>query len=226
MPTAPDTNSTPLSAAGICDIWLIRHARGLDGGALAGRRDIDADCSESAAIAALRARVGAIGPQDTLISSPAKRCLQTAHALLGRAPDTCDPRLWEQDFGAWEGMAHRDLPDIGPLVQNELADFAPPQGESFIDVCTRVWPALLGLGAGRHIVVAHAGTIRAALGLALANGHMASAHLGLGFSLANLSLTRISRSALAQAPSGAPSGVLSGGAPAPWAIICANWGAP
>jgi alpha-ribazole phosphatase len=217
MPPAPDTakpKAAPLetSAAAICDIWLIRHARGLDGGAMAGRRDIDADCSDSAALAALRARVGGIGAQDRLITSPAKRCLQTAHALWGRAPDALDPRLWEQNFGTWEGMAHRDLPDIGPLAQSALADFVPPQGESFTDICTRIWPALTGLGAGRHIVVAHAGTIRAALGLALGNGQIAAAHLGLGFSAANLSLTRISRCITPEAPT-------------PWAIICANWAA-
>lgn len=215
MSDAPDTPpaTTPTTPPPrICDIWLIRHARGVDGGAMAGRRDIDADCSNTAGFAALRARLGTIGGDDALHTSPARRCVQTATTLLGFAPQTCDARLWEQNFGAWEGMPFANLPDLGPLGSASLAQFAPPDGESFNDVCARVWPALLGLGAGRHVVVAHAGVIRAALGLALSEGAAANGHLGLGFSVGHLSLTRISRNVMQ-----------TGGGD--WAILCANVGA-
>lgn len=204
MSAAPDT--------AICDVWLIRHARTQDGGAMAGRRDIDADCSDTAGFDALRAKLGSFGEKDTqLWASPAKRCLQTAAALLNPKAITLrtDARLWEQDFGLWEGMAFADLPDLGPLAPPDLANFAPPQGESFAAVCARVWPALQNLGAGRHIIVAHAGVIRAALALALAEGDLQKAHLGLGFSVDHLSLTRLSRSIT---PTSA------------WAILGTNWG--
>jgi len=203
MNAAPDT--------AICDIWLIRHARGIDGGAMAGRRDIDADCSDTASFEALRAKLGGFAQKDDhLLASPARRCLQTAAALLETQAVTIrtDARLWEQDFGLWEGMAFADLPDLGPLAPPDLANFAPPQGESFTAVCARVWPALQNLGAGRHIIVAHAGVIRAALALALAEGDLHKAHLGLGFSVGHLSLSRLSRSL---APISA------------WAILGTNW---
>ncbi len=168
------------------DFWLIRHAPSLDGGAMAGRRDVDADCSDAAQIAAVAARVD-LRSGDRLTASPALRTQQTSAALFARKPDL-DARLREQDFGAWEGLPFADLPDLGPLPPADLVAFAPPQGESFDALCARVWPALQGSSAGRQVIVAHAGVIRAALGLALGTGY-----LGLGFSVAPLSVTRLVR---------------------------------
>lgn len=149
---------------------------------MAGRRDVDADCSDLAAFAALRGRLGGV---DHVITSPAKRCVQTAVTLLPQMPHRSDPRLWEQDFGAWEGLAYVDLPDLGPLSLSELAAHRPPEGESFDDLCARALPALQGL-QGRVAIIAHAGVIRAALGWALGRGEA-----GLTFQIAPLSLTKI-----------------------------------
>lgn len=149
---------------------------------MAGRRDVDADCSDNAAFAALRARLGVV---DHLITSPAKRCLQTAAALFPQASSISDARLWEQDFGAWEGLAHADLPDLGPLTTAQIAAHRPPMGESFDDLCARALPAL-HLHQGRVVIVAHAGVIRAALGWALGRQDA-----GLAFQIAPLSLTKI-----------------------------------
>lgn len=149
---------------------------------MAGRRDVDADCSDIAAFAALRGRLGAV---DHLITSPAKRCVQTAAALLPQASSIADPRLWEQDFGTWEGLAHADLPDLGPLTTAQIAAHRPPMGESFDDLCARALPALRG-HQGRVVIVAHAGVIRAALGWALGRQDA-----GLAFQIAPLSLTKI-----------------------------------
>ena len=184
------------------DILLIRHAPSVDGGAMAGRRDVAADCSNAVAIDALRARVN-IGADDILHASPAIRCQQTAAALWNIAPRH-DPRLREQDFGDWEGVPYANLPDLGPMSQGALAAFTPPNGESFDALFARVTPALLTLPAGRHIIVAHAGIVRATLGLALG-----TAHLGIGFSIAPLSLTRLSRDL----------------ATGTWAIHAVNWAA-
>ena len=170
---------------------------------MAGRRDVEADCSNSAALAALAARVG-LSAQDHLITSPARRCQQTARALFARTGQP-EPCLWEQDFGAWEGIAYADLPDLGAMTLPDLAAFAPPQGESFTDVAARVGPWVMGAPAGRHVVVAHAGVIRAALGLALG-----AVPMGLGFVIAPMSLTRISRD-------------MTSGA---WAVHFVNWTAP
>jgi alpha-ribazole phosphatase len=181
------------------ELLLIRHAPALTEGRMAGRRDVAADCSDLAAFAFLRA---SLGPIDLRVISPAMRCLQTAATLWPDAVPDQDGRLWEQDFGAWEGMDFADLPDLGALTVPELAAHRPPGGESFADLCVRVEPALraLSVRGGRVAIVAHAGVIRAALGLALAG-----AERGLAFQVAPLSLTRVT--------------ALPGGA---WSIGCVN----
>lgn len=182
------------------ELILIRHAPALTGGRLCGRTDVAADCTDLARIAALRA---AVGVPDRIVTSPALRCRQTSAALWpSEAEPPSDPALWEQDFGAWEGQAHDALPDLGPLGPVALAQHRPPGGESFADLCARVAPALIGATTGgRVVVVAHAGTIRAGLALALQSVPQA-----LAFDVAPLSLTRIS--------------ALPGGG---WAIGSVNW---
>jgi alpha-ribazole phosphatase len=144
------------------DIVLIRHAPARDGGMLAGRRDVSADTGDSDRLARVRAHVG---DPARIYASPALRCRQTSAALWPDRPPVLDARLWEQDFGDWEGVAYADLPDLGPLDAAALAAHVPPGGESFADLCRRVPPLLdeLAVLPGRTVVVAHAGTIRAAL---------------------------------------------------------------
>lgn len=167
------------------EIMLIRHAPALTEGRMAGRRDVGADCSDAMAFAALR---GAVAAADHWRISPARRCVQTAAALWPDLTPEQDARLWEQDFGAWEGVPFSELPDLGVLSGAALAAHRPPQGESFLNMYVRVTPALREAGSlgGRIVIVAHAGVIRAALGLAL--GVPA---LGLAFQIAPLSLTTI-----------------------------------
>ena len=123
---------------------------------------------------------------------------------------TEDPRFWEQDFGEWEGLAYKDVPNIGELTPIALAEHCPPGGESFKDVCSRVHPALLDAVAqadgNRVAIVAHAGVVRAAIALALnAPKHDAPA-LALSFDVQPLSLT-----------------VLRVLAPHTISIACTNW---
>lgn len=167
------------------ELILIRHAPALTAGRLCGRTDVAADCGDVGRIAALRA---AVGWPDRIVTSPALRCRQTAAALWpDKAAFRSDPVLWEQNFGAWEGMSHDALPDLGPIGPADLADHRPPGGESFADLCVRVAPALIRTATGGRVaIVAHAGTVRA--GLALALGSVPRA---LAFEVAPLSLTRI-----------------------------------
>jgi alpha-ribazole phosphatase len=176
---------------------LIRHAPALTGGRLCGRTDVPADLSDGARLAALSA---ALPKPARLAVSPALRCRQTAAALW--SGESCaDPRLWEQDFGDWDGAAYADVPDLGRMDLAELARVRPPGGESFADLCDRIAPALSEhAAAGPTVIVAHAGTVRAALALAL--GSVAGA---LAFDVAPLSVTRIAR--------------LSGG----WQVRLVNW---
>lgn len=167
------------------EIILIRHAPALTGGRLCGRMDVPLAPGAEAALARMAALLEGV---TRVISSPALRCRQTAAGLFpGRDPET-DPRLWEQDFGAEDGMALADLPNLGPLTRADLAARCPPDGESFAAMAARVAPALTDLAdaQGRTAIVAHAGTVRA--GLALALGDIAAA---LAFEVAPLSLTRL-----------------------------------
>ncbi|MEO5621429.1 MAG: histidine phosphatase family protein [Cypionkella sp.] len=175
-----------MPAIAATELILIRHAPALSEGRMAGRRDVDADCSDALAFARLRAR---LDPKCRRLISPARRCRQTAATLW---PDDAappeDPRLWEQDFGTWEDQPYAGLPDLGPLSLADLAAHRPPQGESFNDLTARVAPVFDALltQPGTSIILAHAGVIRAALGLALGQSH-----LGLAFQIAPLSLTRL-----------------------------------
>lgn len=175
-----------MSAIAATELILIRHAPALSEGRMAGRRDVAADCSDAAALMRLRAR---LDPNCRRLISPALRCRQTAAALwpdLPAPPE--DPRLWEQDFGAWEDQPYADLPDLGPLSLADLAAHRPPDGESFADLAARVAPVFEALQSqsGPLIILAHAGVIRAALGLALGQSC-----LGLAFQIAPLSHTRL-----------------------------------
>lgn len=182
------------------ELNLIRHAPALTGGRLCGRTDVEADCSDAARIGALRRAVGDPG---RLVRSPALRCRQTLAALWPDAEAEEESLLWEQDFGDWDGRALADIPDLGPLDATALAHHRPPGGESFADLCARVGPVLESLATGGRItVIAHAGTVRAALARAL--GAVPPA---LGFAVAPLSLTRLT--------------ALPGGG---WSVGMVNWG--
>ncbi len=189
-----------MDVATATELILIRHAPALTGGRLCGRTDVPADCSDATRIAALRA---AVGRPDRIVTSPAQRCRQTAAALW---PDVPQPEVeaafWEQDFGEWEGLALDRLPDLGSLGAEALAHHRPPGGESFADLCARVASGLLGAATGGRVaIVAHAGTVRA--GLALALGSVPPA---LSFEVAPMSFTR-----LTALPDGG------------WAIGSVNW---
>ncbi|MDP5305722.1 histidine phosphatase family protein [Paracoccus spongiarum] len=162
-------------------LMILRHAPALTGGRLAGRRDVDADCSDRDAFARMATRLGEIGE---VLSSPARRCLQTAVALgLGDPPTRA--ALWEQDHGAWEGMALDRLPDLGRMSPADLARHRPDGGESFDDMAARVRPEIEAL-RGDCLIVAHAGTVRAALAMVVGPA-------ALSFAVAPLSLTVLRR---------------------------------
>lgn len=164
------------------ELLFIRHAPVADPTRLWGRSEVDA-APDPAAIAAMRAMLGVVA---TVVSSPARRCTQTAQALFPELDATQDPHLWEQDFGRFDGAPLADLPDLGPLTGEALAAHRWEGGESFADLCARVAPVLAPLAArGPVAVIAHAGTIRAALAAVVGPG------AALAFEVAPLSLTRM-----------------------------------
>ncbi|ASP21198.1 bifunctional RNase H/acid phosphatase [Antarctobacter heliothermus] len=170
------------------ELLLIRHAPARHGGRLCGCTDVEADLGDPAIWQPLQALVAGVSRR---VVSPAVRCRQTAEALWSGAEVVQDARLWEQDFGTQEGMPFADIPDLGPLSAQDLADHRPPGGESFADMVARITPALGELAAqareaGPVAVVAHAGTVR--VGLAMALG---SVPVALAFEVAPWSVTRL-----------------------------------
>ncbi|WP_299934051.1 histidine phosphatase family protein [uncultured Pelagimonas sp.] len=182
---ASERGITTVQMDAATELFFIRHAPVIGDGRMYGRRDVEADCSNAAAFAACHARLPRF---DHVYCSPALRCVQTLSALFPGVNPRLVDALWEQDFGAWEGLPYAELPDLGKLDGAELAAFAPENGESFDDLCARVRPVLNFAKPGRTLVMAHAGTIRAALSVAL--GGVPTA---LRFDIANLSVTRLTR---------------------------------
>jgi len=144
--------------------WWVRHgpthARGF-----AGWRDIPADLSDSVALARLDAHL----PQGAvLVSSDLIRATATADALgAGRLRLAHRPDLREFHFGDWDGLVFDEVaarwPDLSRRYWEAPGHVAPPNGESWIAVATRVDGAvddLLAAHAGCDVVVvAHFGVI-------------------------------------------------------------------
>ncbi len=98
--------------------------------------------------------------------------------------------LSEQNFGDWDGQLYSNIPNIGLLNNRNLFKFKPPKGESHKDLYKRVRLAMLYIAKKSRnkssLVVAHAGTIRSAIGLTLKPCWNC-----LNYNIDNLSITRI-----------------------------------
>lgn len=130
----------------------------------------------SAAAASVAARYPAAS---VVVSSPLDRARSTAGpvaAALGSGVEI-DEGFAETDFGGWEGLTFREAAERDPDVHRAWLGntaVAPPGGESFDEVGTRVAAALRGLLA-RHagatvVLVSHVTPIKAILRLALDAG--------------------------------------------------------
>lgn len=149
------------------------------------------------------------------IESPARRTAMTGAALravldMADAPVLEEPAFVEQDFGDWHGQSYKQV--YGGLSEEQLAAPAllkPPGGEAFAEVIPRVSAAIervCAAQAGRDIVaVVHAGTIRAALAVAMdLNPRQA-----ISFVVDLLSVTRLNRHERAAGP-------------AAWSVVTVN----
>ena len=136
----------------------------------------------------LVAAVKAAGLVDTLASPGPFTVFAPTNAAFDKLPaGTVDTLVKPENKGTLTTvLTYHVVP--GTMTAADLAAHRPPTGESFLDVYERVTPALQDLAAhgGKVAIVAHAGVIRAALGLALGQ-----AAQGLAFQIAPLSLTSI-----------------------------------
>lgn len=118
-------------------------------------------------------------------TSPAARARATA-ALIDGGPWTEDAAWAERNFGEWEGRrwdaCWADVPAAALDSAEAYLGFDPPGAERYDAVASRVSGALDALAAGRHLIITHAGPIRAALSAACAWGpdQVFSATIGHG----------------------------------------------
>jgi broad specificity phosphatase PhoE len=178
--------------------WWVRHAPVReDGGCIYGQKDLGCDTSDRVVFEA----VGKILPRDAVwFASNLKRTHQTADAIWAAGfpkPSAMPhvPALAEQHLGEWQGLnrvaflASRPI-EVGSYWFAPIDDPAPG-GESFMDLYNRVRGAIERISAehaGKDIIaVAHGGTIKAAVGLALGD----QPEKGLAFTIDNCSVTRL-----------------------------------
>jgi len=191
---------TPLED--ITSWWWVRHAPvvGYDG-IIYGSQDVPADTSDEEAYQSLAKGL----PDDAIwVTSHLKRTHVTADAIgqagLKQPERLIEQGLGEQNFGNWQDMTYAQQDAdwrarYGAESMHKFwycpADHRPEGGESFVDMINRVSEVINRMNEthrGRNIVaVAHGGTIRAALALALA----LDPDRAFSFQTENLSTTRI-----------------------------------
>jgi len=178
--------------------WWVRHAPVReDGGCIYGQQDIGCDTSDRVVFEAV-AKI--LPPGAVWFASHLRRTHQTAEAIWSAGfprPEQLhrEQALAEQHLGQWQGLnraaffASRPI-EVGSYWFAPIDDPAPG-GESFMDLYTRVRGAIERINsehAGRDVIaVAHGGTIKAAIGLALGG----QPDKGLAFTIDNCSVTRL-----------------------------------
>ncbi len=174
--------------------WWVRHAPVRnDGGNIYGQKDLACDTGDREVFEA----VAKILPRDAVwFASSLMRTHQTAEAIWAAgfpkpAAMPHEAALAEQHLGEWQGMNRAAFLASRPAGSHWFADIDEPApgGESFMDLYNRVRGVIERINveqAGRNVIaVAHGGTIKAAVGLALSG----QPDKGLAFDIDNCSVT-------------------------------------
>jgi broad specificity phosphatase PhoE len=164
---------------------LVRHGQTAvnAGGRLQGRIDAPlTDLGREQAQATAAAVAAAIPDVDRVVASPLRRAQQTA-AAFGRPVET-DDRWIELDYGDWDGHVLGSMPAEEWERWRRDPHFAPPGGESLVELAARVAAACAELAEeARHhdvVVVSHVSPIKAAVAWALGVGPETSWRMFLG----------------------------------------------
>lgn len=145
-------------------LHLMRHGAPEQQGLLLGHRD---DPSTPEGIAAcLQAAQGlafeALAASDLARAQIPARELASARGLSLAV----DPRWRELDFGAWDGLAPAQLPQAAlAAFWRDPDHHCPPSGETWSALRARVATALGDLPSRDTMVIAHGGSMRAALSI-------------------------------------------------------------
>ncbi len=148
------------------EIYLIRHTTpAISPGLIYGRTDVPLTDSFTAELAEIRPHLPAMF--DAVYSSPSRRCVQLAEQL-GPVIRT-DERLYELDFGDWEGQTWDTIDrQASELWMQDFVNTAPPGGETLLQMQARVlafWNELIRHAYERVAVVTHGGVIRILLAI-------------------------------------------------------------
>ena len=147
-------------------VTLVRHTRpSVAAGVCYGITDLDLAATFDDEAAAI---VATLPVADRLVSSPLRRCRRLAERIgtaRGIVP-VFDERLREFDFGTWEGVSWDAIPRAE--LDAWAADFfhaRPHGGESVHMLRERVEAAIADYrrSGESHVVITHAGVIKAAL---------------------------------------------------------------
>lgn len=151
------------------DIYLIRHTKtDTHKGLCYGQSDVALAESFHEEVDQLQQKLPELTSKSVLFSSPLARCVKLAERLSNNV--ITDDRLLELDFGDWESKCFNEI-DVNVLQQwtDNFVHVAPPNGESFIDLCRRVESFWQDVVLGKYtiseqvLIVTHAGVIRAVL---------------------------------------------------------------
>lgn len=178
--------------------WWVRHApvAGADG-RLYGQLDVACETGDGDAFRALAAGL----PREAAwFVSPLRRTQQTLAAIgeLRASPvptARVEPAFAEQHFGRWQGRSWPEMQAADPALYEAFwrnpTRTAPPGGESFLAQMRRTERAITRLSATTAetdlVCIAHAGTIRSAVALAL----NLTPETALALVIDNLSITRL-----------------------------------
>lgn len=178
--------------------WWVRHAPvRTDGGNIYGQIDIECDCSDKYVFES----VSRVLPRNAVwYASKLRRTHLTADAIFAAGfpkPEKImhDADLNEQHLGNWQGTNRAaffaNLPTNLDTFWFAPIDEPAPNGESFMDLYRRTQRAIERITAahpgGDIVAVAHGGTIKAAIGVALRD----QPARGMAFTIDNCSITRL-----------------------------------
>jgi alpha-ribazole phosphatase len=152
------------------DIYLIRHTKtDTLKGLCYGQSDVALAESFLEEARQLQHKLPELKANYLLFSSPLTRCVKLAEQLSESV--ITDARLSELDFGEWESRRFDEI-DTAVLQQwtDNFVDIAPPNGESFLDLCQRAgsfWQDVVHGSthpkSDQILIITHAGVIRALL---------------------------------------------------------------
>jgi broad specificity phosphatase PhoE len=149
-------------------LLLVRHAATSATRTSSFPADEPLDARGLAAAASLAARLPS---RCAVVSSPARRCLQTA-AAAGLALPVPEPAIAECDFGTWAGRSLADVheTDAAAVVEWMTEPSSRPHGgESLTAFCARVgaWLNAQASREGCCVAITHGGVVKAAVVRAL-----------------------------------------------------------